>query len=86
MVLFFTNSEQHVFIILDCRKFEDIIGFERLNSLIALTAINNGYLKVASNALVKLENEDDGYAEISYNLFKDQSPKNIDISVIECPG
>lgn len=73
------------------KKFEDIIGFERMNCLIALTAINNGYYKVASNSLLKLEGKDEkeekmNYSEISFNLFKDHPPKNHEVSAAQCPG
>ncbi|CAL8089470.1 unnamed protein product [Orchesella dallaii] len=68
------------------RNFEDIVGSQRINTLVALTAINNHYFNVASNALLKLEAEDETFSAISFKLFKDQNPKDHGVNRIPCPG
>ncbi|ODM99145.1 WD repeat-containing protein 35 [Orchesella cincta] len=68
------------------RNFEDIVGSQRINTLVALTAINNYYYNVASNALLKLEAEDETFSSISFKLFKDQCPKDHGVNRIPCQG
>jgi len=70
---------------LHLRNFVDIVGEERVSSLLALAATNNKWLGVASKAFINLELIDEEYSDISSSLFSDHPPKDARGHKTECP-
>ncbi|CAL8109802.1 unnamed protein product [Orchesella dallaii] len=68
------------------RNFVDVLGDERVNTLLALAAANNKCYNICSRAFIHLELLDEDYSDVTSDLFSEHPPKDIRIQKLECPG
>jgi len=67
------------------RNYCDIVGDERVNSLLALAAANCKCYNVCSRAFIHLELIDEEYGSIASDMFGDHVPKDLNVQKIPCP-
>jgi hypothetical protein len=68
------------------KSYCDILGAERVNSILALTSANGQNFFICSNALFELEKVDQQeYGDLAVSLFSDNELIDKDGTVIECP-
>lgn len=68
------------------RNFADVLGDERVNTLLALAAANNKCYNICSRAFIHLELLDDEYSDVTSDLFSEHPPKDVRMQKVECPG
>ena len=67
-----------------CRNFADILGEERVYSLLALAAANSRNFGICSRAFMLLESVNEEYAEIASEIFSEHVPKDSRVHKVEC--
>ncbi|CAG7833859.1 unnamed protein product [Allacma fusca] len=69
---------------LQLRNFADILGEERVNALLALSAANSRNFGTCSRAFMLLESLNEEYAETASELFSEHNPKDSRVHKVEC--
>jgi hypothetical protein len=67
-----------------CRNFADILGEERVNTLLALASANNKCFNICSRAFINLEVLDHEYSDVASELFNERVPKDGRGQKVEC--